>query len=97
MRTLMKFQIPVDAGNQAGPAVEETLRQTLATLKPEAAYFYPEAGTRGGLFVFDLKATSDLPLIAEPLFRRLHAKVQFFPVMNAEDLAEGLKKIQSAA
>jgi len=96
MRTLMKFNIPVEAGNQAGSAIEETLRQTVATLKPEAAYFYPEAGRRGGFFVFDLKSPSDLPMIAEPLFRRLHANVQFFPVMSADDLAEGLKKIQSA-
>jgi hypothetical protein len=99
MRTLMKLEIPIEAGNKAqlSGAIEETLRKTLADLKPEAAYFFPENGMRGGIIVFDLKSTSDMPVIAEPLFMRLNAKVQFFPVMNADDLREGINKVKAGA
>jgi hypothetical protein len=41
--------------------------------------------------VFDLKDPSDIPTIAEPLFMILKAKVEFTPVMNADDLQKGLK------
>jgi hypothetical protein len=66
MRTLMKFQVPVEAGNKAAVtgALEQALQKTLGELKPEAAYFYPENGMRGGIIVFDLKSPSDLPSIA---------------------------------
>jgi hypothetical protein len=95
MRTLMKFQVPVEIGNQAPEVLEHTLRDAMASLDPESAYFYSENGTRSGFFVFDLAALSDLVLISETFFRRLNAKVEFFPVLNADDLRDGLKKIQA--
>ena len=67
----------------------QTLRQTL---RPETSYFYAEHGRRAALFVFDLKETSQIPQIAEPLFTRLNAEVEFFPVMNAEELKTGVEK-----
>lgn len=41
--------------------------------------------------VFDMKDPSEMPVIAEPFFTELNAKVDFCPVMNADDLQKGLK------
>jgi hypothetical protein len=94
MRTLMKVQVPVEAGNKAFLSGElpKVIMATVASLKPEAAYFYAERGVRTAIMVFDLKATSDIPVIAEPLFTKLNAAVEFSPVMNGEDLQAGLSK-----
>jgi hypothetical protein len=46
--------------------------------------------------VFDLKDPSEIPGIAEPFFMHLNAKVDFCPVMNAEDLQKGLEAAQLA-
>jgi hypothetical protein len=42
------------------------------------------------LAVFDLKASADIPRIAEPLFMGLSASVEFIPCMNPEELKTGL-------
>jgi hypothetical protein len=49
MRTMMKMQIPVEAGNRAASAIEATLKKPMADLKPEAAYFYADNGTHGAM------------------------------------------------
>jgi len=64
----------------------------MQSLKPEAAYFYPEGGKRHAMFVFDMKSSSDMPGIAEPFFQELNADVVLSPCMNPADLAAGLKK-----
>jgi len=46
--------------------------------------------------VFDLKDPSQLPPISEPLFSKLNAKIQLFPVMNQEDLQKGLQQLESS-
>jgi hypothetical protein len=43
------------------------------------------------LFLFDLKDTSQLPSIAEPLYNELDAQVDLLPVMNQEELKKGLE------
>lgn len=99
MRMMMQFVIPVEAGNEAartgafGPAFQKMLE----TLKPEAAYFSAgTVGDRGGFIVFDMKDTSEIPAIAEPFFLAFNAKVTFFPVMNAADLAKAGPGIEKA-
>lgn len=95
MRTLMKVSLPVDAGNKA--IVDGTLPKTVQNMieanKPEASYFYAENGKRSMLFVFDMKDATQIPKIAESFFLELSAEVQFYPVMNANDLKIGLSKI----
>ncbi|HXZ32888.1 MAG TPA: hypothetical protein VEH30_11455 [Terriglobales bacterium] len=92
MRTVLKFTIPAEAGNAAiregtlGKIVESVLND----LKPEAAYFFPNNGERSGFVVFDMKEPSQIPIIAEPLFVTLNAKVEFHPAMNMEDLRKAL-------
>ena len=92
MRTLMKVTMPVGAGapNVKDGTIERVLGETANRLRPEAAYFYPENGRRTAIMIFDLKNPSDLPTITEPLFTELNASVEMHPVMNAEDLKNGL-------
>jgi hypothetical protein len=42
-----------------------------------------------------MDSTSDLPSILEPLFEGLHAEVELLPVMNAEELKQGLARLQA--
>lgn len=92
MRTLLKFSIPVAKGNQANAdgTLPRVLQSVLTTINPEAAYFFTLEGKRGGFIVFDLTDSSEIPAIAEPLFQELDAEVEFYPVMNQEDLTKGL-------
>lgn len=99
MRMMMQFSIPVEAGNHAARtgAFGPSFQKTLEALKPEAAYFSSGAtGERGGFIVFDMKDTSQIPAIAEPFFLAFNAKVNFIPVMNAEDLAKAIPGIEAA-
>src|SRR5258708_2549425 len=96
---LLKAQLPADGGggsNMPPAARLDTLKAMLDALKPEAVYFYPEHGVRTIIVVFDLKSPSEIPPISEPLFRQ-NATVEFFPVMNLEDLQAGVQKIRPPA
>ena len=97
MRTMLRWTVPVERGNQAiedgslGQAMESLLQQ----LEPEAAYFLAEDGKRGGMVFFDMADPSQIPQIAEPLFLRLNAAVEFVPVMNPDDLRKALAAVTS--
>ena len=95
MRTMIRIKVPVEAGNKAiqDGSLQKTIMEALQRLKPEAAYFFPEHGVRTAIMVVDLKESSEIPAIAEHFFSRLNAAVELLPVMNAEDLKEGLAKI----
>jgi hypothetical protein len=43
-----------------------------------------------------MKETSQIPAIAEPFFLAYNARVTFFPVMDAEDLANAILGIEKA-
>ena len=94
MRTMIRMTMPVEAGNKAfrDGSLQKTIMEMMDRLKPEAAYFFPDRGMRSALMVVDLKDPSDIPAIAEPLFEKLHAAVEFQPVMNADDLRKGLER-----
>jgi hypothetical protein len=97
MRMMMQMSIPVEAGNDAAMhgTLGSTIQKFMADVKPEAAYFIAnEQGERTGIFVFDMKDSSQIPALAEPLFMAFHARIKFMPVMNAEDLAKGLGALQ---
>ena len=96
MRMLMKVQLPMGDGNRAvqDGTLPDIIRNTLDSIKPEAAYFMTMDGERTMLAVFDLKATSDIPSIAEPLLMGLNASVDLMPCMNAEDLKVGLSAVK---
>jgi hypothetical protein len=95
MRVLMKAQLPSNAAGDDAAAPERLagVEAMLHGLKAEGAYFYTEHGVRTSLVIFDLKSPSDMPPIAEPIFRQ-GGKVEFFPVMNFDELKAGVQKIQ---
>ena len=97
MRTMLKATMEVGASNKAimDGSLPKLMQAMMEKLKPEAAYFTAVEGCRTCFMVFDLKDPSDIPSIAEPLFMSMNAKVEFSPVMNADDLKKGLEKWQS--
>jgi hypothetical protein len=97
MRTLVRVTLPTEAANAAisNGKLKSLIEQTMARLKPEAAYFSPTNGMRSAMFVFDLKDASDIPSITEPWFSAVNAVVEFTPCMNLDDLTAGLQKVQS--
>jgi hypothetical protein len=96
MRTLLTVKTDVSASNKAvmDGSLARLIQSTMERIKPEAAYFCTQDGNRGCFMVFDLKDPSDIPVIAEPLFQGLNAKLEFIPVMNIEDLQKGLSQLQ---
>ena len=94
MRFLLKVQMPVEAGNKSisDGSLPKLIESTLQKLKPEASYFFAEGGKRTAYIFFSMDDASQIPQIAEPFFMGLNASVELIPVMNAEELKEGLKK-----
>jgi hypothetical protein len=95
MRMMLRWTVPAEAGNKtiASGAMQKSIESMMAQLKPEAAYFLASDGMRGGIFFFDMSDTSMIPVIAEPLFQTFNAKVEFVPVMNADDLQKAFSKL----
>jgi hypothetical protein len=95
MRMLLKITIDTEAGNRAlqDGTLQQVIESTMGRFKPEAAYFTTVDGHRGGYIFFDLQDASQLPVLSEPLFQRLHAKVELQPVMTPEDLQRGLQQL----
>ncbi len=93
MRMMLRWTVPVERGNEAikDGTLSQTIESLIDELKPEAAYFWPENGERGGMMVFDMADPSQIPQIAEPLFLNVDAAVDFAPVMNEDDLKKALE------
>jgi hypothetical protein len=99
MRMMMKVQIDTEAGSRAiaDGSLPQLMQETLGQLQPEAAYFGPENGIRTAFIVFDLQDPSQLPSLTEPLFSKMKANIQMFPVMDREDLQKGLGQLGGGA
>ena len=98
MRYLVRFRIPNEAGNEALRASEfgDKMRQLLAEINAETAYFTAIDGQRGGYIVVSFDDASRLPAIAEPLLHWFKADIEFIPVMLPEDLAKAAPAIEEA-
>jgi hypothetical protein len=96
MRTLLKVTMDTTTSNKSvqDGSLPKMLQQAMDQLKPEASYFFASDGCRCCIMVFDMKDASEIPVIAEPFFFT-NAKVEFCPVMNADDLKKGLGQMQS--
>ena len=97
MRTLLRVTPDVDAANEAikDGSMPKIIQNAMDKLKPEAAYFHANDGHRSFFMVFDMKDPSEIPVLAEPFFMKLKAKVDFCPVMNADDLKKGLEAVMA--
>ena len=96
MRVMIKFAFPVEASNEAirSGKLQKVFQQLTEDLKPEAGYFFPTGGERGGFFVVDMRKSSQIAEIAERFFFGLNAKIEMVPVMNADDLQKALSGAQ---
>jgi len=98
MRMMLKVLIPTDAGNDAvkDGSLAKLFGDTIRKLNAEASYFVAQDGLRCALIFFDMKESSELPAIAEPLFRGVNAEIEVVPATNADDLKKGLGAAMSA-
>jgi len=92
MRMMLKFTLPVETSNAAinDGSLGRTMESILSKLKPEAAYFTPLEGKRGGMI---WPTPSQIVETVEPFFLGLNATTELVPVMNADDLRKGLAKV----
>jgi hypothetical protein len=99
MRMMMKVQMDTEAASSAitDGSLPQLMQETLGRLQPEAAYFGPDNGIRTAFIVFDLEDPSQLPPTTEPLFSKLKANIQMFPVMDRDDLQKGLSQLGGGA
>jgi hypothetical protein len=63
---------------------------TIRKLNAETSYFVAQDGLRCAMIFFDMKDSSELPGIVEPLFMGVNAEIEVVPAMNADDLKRGL-------
>ena len=98
MRIFLKVEIPVEAGNAVMKkgGLGEIIQSILKEQNPEAAYFTETNGNRTGLIFLNITEPSQIPAIAEPWFLALNAKVEFHPVMTAQDLAKAAPAMEKA-
>ena len=98
MRMLLRFQMDVQAGNEAirNGSFGEMLGQVMERFKPEAAYFTAMDGKRTGLIFFDLQDPSEIPVIAEPLFMGVGASIDLLPVMTPDEVQKGVAEAAKA-
>ena len=99
MRTMVKFTLPTQETN---PLVEDgsvgqTMESLLGKLQPEAAYFGPVDGKRGGFIVMNMEEESEVVTKLKPLWLELNATVETFPVATADDLRAGLQSLEQTS
>ena len=95
MRMMMKVSVPIEAANKAvqDGTMGKVLQAQLEKLRPEAVYFHAEDDVRTALLFIDVKDASDMPVIADPFFQQVSARIRFVPVMNVQDFQTGMAKL----
>ena len=95
MRMLMTVEMDTEASNRAikDGSLPKLMESVLEQLHPEAAYFTSHDGHRTAYMVFDLQETSQMVQISEPFYAGVNAKIDWSPVMNPQDLQEGLSRL----
>ena len=90
MRMMLTASLPNEPFNslvrsgKAGTIIQEIL----AELKPEAAYFVEERGTRCAVLIVEVADQSRIPFFAEPFFHKFNANCRFRVAMVPADLAK---------
>ena len=98
MRTMLIMTMETEAGNKAisDGSLPQMMEAFFTKHNPESVYFTANNGDRTMYAVLDLKDVSDIPTICEPFFMKLNAKMEFKPVMNADELKRGLGALAQA-
>jgi hypothetical protein len=99
MRMMMRVAVPIENANKAvqDGSMGKILQEQLEKLRPEAVYFYAADDVRTALLFIDVKEASDMPVIADPFFQKVSARITFTPVMNVQDFQAGMAKLAKAA
>ena len=95
MRMLFTVVADTEAATRAieNGTAQQSIKEALERLKPEAAYFYLQNGKRTNLFVLDVADPSEIIPLAEPLFSLIKAEISLTPVMNVDDLMKGFRAL----
>lgn len=95
MRMMMKVSVPIEAANKAVQegTMGKLLQAQLEKWKPEAVYFHAEDDVRTALLFLEVKDASDMPVIADPFFQHVSARIRFTPVLNVQDFQAGMAKL----
>ena len=95
MRTMVKFTIPTQEANPLvkDGSIGQTMESLLGNLQPEAAYFGPIDGKRGGFIVINMEEGSDVVTKLEHLWLELGAMIELFPVATPDELRAGLQSL----
>jgi hypothetical protein len=98
MRAMLTFRIPPEEGNAGleDGRFTPTLHSIMEDLQPEAAYFGPVEGARGGYLVVNVEDAPEFCAYAEPLFLGLGASVQIAPVFIPEEVPRVVEIMESA-
>ncbi|MFF7279638.1 hypothetical protein [Streptomyces griseorubiginosus] len=95
MRVLLKVSMDTEKANEAisNGTLSKLIEASMEQIKPEAAYFTSENGQRTAFLFFDMQDSAMMPVISEPFFMNLGAKITYTPVMNYEDVQRGLSQL----
>jgi hypothetical protein len=98
MKYIMKVRMPNEKGNLRlkDPQFGMKMKEILAEIRAEAAYFTTICGNRGVYVVVNMTDASQMTAMAEPFFLWLDADIDFLPVMTPEDLEKGGPFIEAA-
>ena len=92
MRFLIYAKIPTEAGNLMvqDPNLLSKLQTYINKVKAEATYFFEAEGNRVAAFIVDISRANEIPVLIEPLFSGMGARVELHPVMSFDDLKNGI-------
>ncbi|WP_340377316.1 hypothetical protein U5640_21060 [Streptomyces sp. SS7] len=95
MRMMMRASMDTEKANELirNGTLGKLIEESMAQIKPEAAYFTADGGRRTAYLFFDMEDPSDMPVISEPFFLELGADLSYTPVMNREDVQKGLSRL----
>ncbi len=95
MRTMVKFTILTQEANPLvkDGSIGQTMESLIGNLQPEAAYFGPIDGKRGGFIVINMEEGSDVVTKLEPMWLELGATIETYPVATPDELRAGLQSL----
>ena len=95
MRMMMTVEMDTEATNRSirDNTMPGAMESALDRIHPEAAYFTTHDGRRTAYLFLDIKEPAQMVQMAEPFFTGMNAKVDWAPVMNREELQEGLSRL----